>query len=331
MRSSNTDLRKGLSRLASPFLLSTLCHLEAINSWHTQFLAHRQAMTYSHLAFLCFVFALAACDAADSSESGPTIEQLARFSPLIDESSGLAKRGNFYWTINDSGNAAEVYQLDEDGSLVSTTTITNAENVDWESLAQDDQYLYIADTGNNFNSRDQLTIYKVAWNELESGSATAEVISFSYGDYVAGNPGAHNFDSEGLAVRGDELWLFTKNRGDGNTNLYRIPKVPGNYSPMPSQSLVVDSLVTAADIHPETSDLLLVSNQRRAFSPLKFIWYAPTTESGVDWDNMRSIQFFPSDQWEAVLWLTAEEILLTHENNSRGFAGMGRISLDMIK
>ncbi len=294
-------------------------------------MANLQAMTDYRLAVLFTALALASCDSADSAESGPTIEQLTQFPSLIDESSGLAKRGNFYWTINDSGNAAEVYKLDEGGALVATSSISNAENVDWESLAQDEQHLYIADTGNNFNSRDRLTIYKVPWVDLESGSAAAEVITFGYGDYIAGNPGAHNFDSEGLAVRGDELWLFTKNRGDGKTNLYRFPKQPGNYMPMPSQSLDVDSLVTAADIHPETGDLLLVSNQRRALSPLKFIWYAPTTESGVDWASMRSTQFFPSDQWEAVLWRSGEEILLTHENNSRGFAGMGRIALDMIK
>lgn len=288
-------------------------------------------MTNLRLISLILLSALAACDSATSPDSAVEIEQLVQFLPLLDESSGLASKDGYYWTINDSGNAPEVYKLDKDGGLIATTVISNAENVDWESLAQDDQYLYIADTGNNFNSRERLTIYKVAWDDLDSAAATAQLINFRYGDYIAGNPSAHNFDSEGLAVRDEELWLFTKNRGDGRTNLYRFPKEAGDYQPMPSQSFDVGSLVTAADIHPQTGDLLLVSNLRRGFSPLKFIWHAPTSENGVDWDRVGSVQISPSDQWEAVLWRSADEILLSHENNSRGYAGMGTLSLGAIE
>ena len=263
--------------------------------------------------------------------NGVEVEQVARLDRQVDESSGLARWGGFFWTINDSGNSAEVFKLDAEGRLLSATPISNATNVDWESLAQDDRYLYIADTGNNFNSRQQFTIYRVAWSALESGTARAEKISFSFTDYLPGNSRSHNFDSEALAVRGDELWLFTKNRGDGMSNLYRIPAQPGEYEVASSQSLPVLSLVTGADINPETAELVLISYGGGRFEQQFNIWLAPTSNEGVNWEQVRSSLALPLDQWEAVVWNGDAEILLSHENSSRGFAGIGRLLTTVIQ
>lgn len=253
-------------------------------------------------------------------ESEHTVIELAEFSEKLEESSALAQFGGFLWTLNDSGADAVVHKLGPEGSEQERIPISGAENIDWESMAHDEQYLYVADTGNNANTRDIFTIYRIAWSDLLQGHATAEVIELRYNDYQPGRPTAHNFDAEGLAVRGDELWLFTKNRGDRQTNLYRFPKIPGSYAPDQQQQLPVDALVTAADINPETGELALLGVRRNRQT---YLWRAPTSDEGVDWSTVVETVIQPADQWEAVLWdIDQQRLLLTHENNSRGFAGL---------
>ncbi|MDA0687241.1 MAG: hypothetical protein O2948_01245 [Proteobacteria bacterium] len=253
-------------------------------------------------------------------ETEYTVFEIAEFSEMLEESSALAQYGGYLWTLNDSGANAVVHSLGPEGSEQESIPISGAENIDWESMAHDGQYLYVADTGNNANTREVFTIYRIAWPDLLQGEARAELIELRYNDYRSGSPTAHNFDAEGLAVRGDELWLFTKNRGDRQTNLYRFPKIPGSYSPAPQQRLPVDALVTAADIHPETGELALLGVRRNRQT---YLWRAPTSDEGVDWSKMVETVIQPADQWEAVLWdIDQQRLLLTHENNRRGFAGL---------
>lgn len=255
------------------------------------------------------------------------INEIARFDSVLDESSGIAVHGDSIWTHNDSGDEPRIFQLDRSGRIQRQILISNADNVDWEAMASDADYLYIADTGNNANTRSTLDIYRLSWESLQTDSAEAELIQIDYGDYESGRPLSHNFDAEGLAVRGNELWLFSKNRGDRNSKLYRFPKQPGHYRPQPGQTLAVNSLVTGADIHPLTGDLILLSSRRQREN---FIWWAPTSAEGVQWQDLRVIRINPADQWEAIHWdpENRRRILLSHENNERGYAGLATIELE---
>ena len=256
-----------------------------------------------------------------------TVIELAEFSEQLEESSALAQFNGLLWTLNDSGAAAVIHSLGPNGSEQASFTLSGADNVDWESMAHDNEFLYVADTGNNANTRDAFTIYRIAWLALLSGEAEAEKIELRYGDYEPGNPISHNFDAEGLTVRGEELWLFTKNRGDRQSNLYRFPKLPGNYAPEPQQQLPVDALVTAADINPETGELALLGVRRNRQT---YLWRAPTSDEGVDWSRMVELEIQPADQWEAVLWDTEQQrLLLTHERNSRRYAGLAELKPGM--
>jgi len=260
------------------------------------------------------------------------VAELMEFDNSLSESSGLASHGRFLWSINDSGNSNEVLKLSQTGGQINSIEITNATNIDWESLAQDEEYLYIGDIGNNFNRRNNFTIYKVAWDLLAKDSAEAEIITFSYADYEKGNLGSHNFDAEGIAVREEEIWLFTKNRGDGNSNLYRFPKLPGHYEPKKTQALAVESLVTAADIDPVTGKLILLSTKRLSTGWVNIFWSALTTDNGVFWNSRQSIKISPSDQWEGVLWERSKRgILMTHEKNTRRSAGLARLTSEALK
>jgi len=252
-----------------------------------------------------------------------SVLELAEFGEQLAESSSLASHAGFLWTANDSGSEPVNHKLDRSGNWIESMELAGANNVDWESMAHDAQHLFIADTGNNRNSRDQFTIYRILWSSLQSDTQEFDTITFRYGDYVSGNVLSHNFDAEALAVKDNELWLFSKNRGDRKTNLYRFPKVPGEYSPLPSQQLDVDALITAADIHPESGTLTLIGS--RAVG-LGILWRMPTDNNGVVWSERQETVIAPADQWEAVLWDTeGSRILLTHEKNRRAHAGLAQL------
>ena len=205
------------------------------------------------LSCLALAFFLVLSNRFPYSIESPQLEltQLARFPMLLSESSALASSQDFLWTLNDSGAGATIHKLDAQGNYLESLNIPAIDNIDWESMAGDEEYLYISDTGNNGNTRGEFTIYKIAWESLSGGEIAVEEIRLRYADYVSGAGFSHNFDAEGLAVKGNELWLFSKNRGDGNTNLYRFPVAAGRHEAAISQTLPVDALITAADINPE--------------------------------------------------------------------------------
>ena len=78
----------------------------------------------------------------------------------IKETSGLIYYADALWTINDSGNLPIIYKFDpETGKILHRIRISNAKNKDWETLAQDDQNIFIGDVGNNKANRKSLTIF----------------------------------------------------------------------------------------------------------------------------------------------------------------------------
>lgn len=287
----------------------------------------QSGLLYALPVLLLILICQATLGQSTSTAVGQT-SLIAALDASLDESSGIAWHAGSLWTHNDSGDTPRVFQLDGDGNIQREVLISNAEHVDWEAMAHDDQHLYIADTGNNANLRSTLQIYRLSWSDLlSSDRADAELISVTYADYQSGNPRSHNFDAEGLAVRGEQLWLFSKNRGDWQTRLYAFPKTPGNYRPEPLQTLPVNALITGADIHQQSGEVVLTGTTRD-FSA-NFVWRAPSSALGVDWDESQVVEITPADQWEAVLWdpQSSSRLLLTHENNQRGYAGLASISL----
>ncbi len=194
----------------------------------------------------------------------------------VAETSGLAFFRGGIWTINDGGNTPVLFHLDTtDGSVLQTIFISNAMNVDWEDLAQDEDYLYIGDFGNNLGNRDELVIYKVEKSIIPmAGDAQvhSNTISYRYEDYVSipEKKGKHNFDCEAMLAGTDYLYLFSKNRSDFKTKRYRVPKEPGNYEAELLDEFDVKGMITAADMHPDGSEIALLGYTDFPYTP--FVW-----------------------------------------------------------
>lgn len=130
--------------------------------------------------------------------------------------------------INDGGNSAHLYLLNHNGKITKRVWVKNATNIDWEDIASDDQYIYIADIGNNLNNRKDLCIYRIKIEEiLNSESVNADKMHISYRDQAAFPPAdsLRNFDSECLIFAYGDLWIFSKNNSipfDGKTKVYRF-------------------------------------------------------------------------------------------------------------
>ena len=80
----------------------------------------------------------------------------------VKETSGLLFLDGKIITHNDSGNDANLYEIDSlSGTILRTISIANATNIDWEDLAENDTHLFIADIGNNNGNRQDLKIYTI--------------------------------------------------------------------------------------------------------------------------------------------------------------------------
>jgi len=117
----------------------------------------------------------------------------------VAETSGLLFLNGKIITHNDSGDAPNLYELDSlTGNLLRTINISNATNLDWEDITEDETYIYIGDFGNNNGNRTDLKIVRITKADyLNSNSVTADFITFSYEDQTdfSIRTNQHNFDA----------------------------------------------------------------------------------------------------------------------------------------
>ncbi len=181
----------------------------------------------------------------------------------LEESSGLIVLDGRFITFNDSGGEPKLFEFDsQTGDVTRTVTIANADNVDWEDICYDSSYIYVGDFGNNYGTRKDLKIYRILISDYFSSSDNvvfADTISFSYYEQTDFERSIYstNFDAESLISYENNLYLFTKNWGNYQTDIYPLPKTPGNYKVQKIGNIDVQGLVTGADYNPLSNTILL--------------------------------------------------------------------------
>ncbi|WP_454045163.1 hypothetical protein [Chryseobacterium sp. Marseille-Q8038] len=152
----------------------------------------------------------------------------------IEETSGLNILNGKLYTFNDSGNAAEVFEIDKKSGEIIRTLKTNVINTDWEALANDGRNFYIGDFGNNAGTRKDLMIYKVPYGRIDTantikipGSERAldgTRILFYYPeqtDFTSKNT-RNDFDAEAMIYLNGKLHVFTKEWASKATSHYIV-------------------------------------------------------------------------------------------------------------
>jgi hypothetical protein len=272
------------------------------------------------------------------------LEEVAVLPGDLKESSGIAvsrSQPGVLWSHNDSGDRPNLYAVDISGKLLAKITVANALARDWEDITLGpcpagmpaegplprEGCLYIADTGDNDQILESVTIYVVVEPRIEPGIASYRPAPARWFHYRY--PNGPN-DAEALAIlpNGD-LTIVSKGR-TGSIDFFGLSatsvagaiesgdtvevRFSGNtgIAPDPGRG----RLVTGAALSPDATTLAV-----RTYYQVYFF--------GVDraggQNRFRSIgsPCFLGDaepQGEAIDYLDANTLLLTSET-SRGRRG----------
>lgn len=234
------------------------------------------------------------------------ISKIGKLPAVVSESSGLAEgdRADTYWTHNDGGGKAELYQFDPTGKLLATKPVPNAQNVDWEDLTRDSTgNFYIGDFGNNTSSRDTFTIYKFSPERRQT-----DRITFRYP--AASTPAASSKvpvnDCEAFFYHQGNLYLFSKNWGKNKSvKLYRLPAEKGNYTASAIDSIPINAQVTSAAISPDGKTFALLTYGK--------VLVFEVRGGHINFDKPKACFRLSRKQTEAILFLNNTDMLMTNE------------------
>ena len=185
---------------------------------------------------------------------------------IINETSGLEILNDVFITHNDSGGEPSLYFFNLSGEIINSIKLEKENfweiyNNDWEDITADEDYIYIADTGNNFGTRDNLNIIKVKISDF----SIDDKIDIFYSDQESFFPSSkHKYDAEALLIIEDKIALFSKDRDSLNTDLYLIDDTVKEKQELSSvANFNVNSLITGGDYDSDTGILALVSYSSR--------------------------------------------------------------------
>ncbi len=265
-------------------------------------------------------------------------QQVDLVTPLQDslkETSGLILLNDRLITHNDSGGEPALYEIDSvSGGILRKVIIENASNIDWEDICYDDTYIYIADFGNNNGNRTNLRVYRMLISDYfttTNDTISADTIQFEYADQIdfTSTTFSTNFDAEAMISWNDSLYIFTKNWGNQWTNIYALPKTPGNYSIPRIDSINTNGFVTGASFNASSNSIILSG-------------YAFTYPFIVEISNFTNSQFssftvnrtqiqFPASysyQLEGITPINATNFYISTEESFSGASGLFRLKLD---
>lgn len=204
----------------------------------------------------------------------------------IVEASGLAasrRHPGLYYTHNDSGGAAEVYLVGDDGRTRLTIVLDGAENVDWEDIAiapgqAGDRDVCVADIGDNKARRREIAVYRFP----EPATLGSDDGARAPPDHAPGQhptmrvkpdrfrlrypDGAYDAESFAVHPQTGDGYILTKTL-DGRPRVYKLPApwAPRESAPGVGHDLIVltylgllqidaqpaPACLTAADISPD--------------------------------------------------------------------------------
>lgn len=220
----------------------------------------------------------------------------------IEESSGLIFWDGFLWTMNDDTDT-RLYQLDTGTAMITDAyLVQGVVNHDWEEMAQDPDYIYVGDFGNNGGDRKDLHILRIEKKSMSSAQPEIDTIWFSYSDQRNFNSNGFNqtdFDCEAFIIASDQIYLFTKQWLSMNTTLYELSKKPGAHVAQKREVFPIDGLVTGSTCLEEER-LLVLCGYVGFFQPFLYLFYDYEGDGFFSGTHKRINLNLPLHQMESV-------------------------------
>ena len=214
-----------------------------------------------YFLILLILFSCSTAQEKEIYESAVVLESIV-LPKVINETSGLEILNEVFITHNDSGGEPSLYFFNLNGEIINSVKLDEESfwqiyNIDWEDVAADEDYIFIADTGNNFGNRDNLNIIKVKTNDF----SVDDKIDVAYKDQETFIPRPkHKYDAEALFLIEDKIAMLSKDRSNLFTDLYLIDKESSSRQVLESKvTYDVNSLITGGDYNEELRLLALVS------------------------------------------------------------------------
>ena len=232
------------------------------------------------------------------------------------ETSGLIEWNNYLYTQNDDTDTT-IYKLNKiSGALVQSLPLNTIQNIDWEEISQDENYIYIGDFGNNTTgNRTNLKIFKIRKSTIET-VPEIETINFNYSnqtDFTTQTANNTDFDCEAFVVTANEILLFTKQWVSGNTTIYSLPKTVGTHIANYLTTINVAGLITGATLK-ENSRLISLCGYSTTLQPFIFLIY-DYIGTNFTVANKRKIAIpLPYHQIEAIATNNGLDYNLTNES-----------------
>ncbi|TFG47743.1 MAG: hypothetical protein E4H38_07600 [Gemmatimonadales bacterium] len=148
----------------------------------------------------------------------------------LRESSGVARSHRIpgvLYSINDSGNAPEIFALDSTGAALGRWALPALDNRDWEAIASGPcpagRCLFIGDLGDNLEKRKHVTIYRVAEPETLDAFRGKPVARATVVDSLRFRYPGGPRDVEAMWIdAAGAPYVVSKGRS-GQITLYRVP------------------------------------------------------------------------------------------------------------
>lgn len=268
--------------------------------------------------FILFFIIILIHNSCTNSNENNIIEQperklIAKISDdRLKEVSGISESqiyDNIIWLHNDSQDKPRIFAINMKGEVIAIVTLKDAINFDWEEIKvvknpKDSQsYIYIGDTGDNFEVRKDYKFYIlkepiIDTNKLnqEIEIADYQVVNFEYSD--------KSHDCEAFFVEGNDIHLFTKRDSMALYFLLNNP-IPNSKNIANFQiktkigqfrTRIPTSRIVGADLSNDFQHLLIKSYDS--------IYYFRANE---DWKNVLNaepqfVYYVPEVQGEAISW-----------------------------
>lgn len=223
----------------------------------------------------------------------------------LQEASGLvASRQNpgQFWVINDSGNEAELFLINDKAETIHNYELENCENNDWEDLAiykdkvSGKHKLVIGDIGDNFSSREDIKIIILDEprfvDQKDTIIDTYDIYSFNYKD------GARDAETIIYDPVSSKLYIISKR--EENVGVF---EVPDDYSATETKELrhIINLPfynLTSGDITIDGNEVLL-----KTYDAIYF-WQRNVDESILDVlaSDHQTVEYKIEPQGESICW-----------------------------